>query len=172
MAEDTNSDVDVFVHDRQEGVTQLVSINSNGDQANSGSLEPVISDAGRFLAFMSAADNLVVGDTNEEFDIFIHDRQTGQTERISIDSNGNQAVGYSAAPDIAADDGRYVAFMSSAANLVPEDTNVVFDVFMHDREENITERVSVSSMAIKGIITPAFRYLCRRPFRGLFILSR
>jgi Tol biopolymer transport system component len=137
-------DTDVFVHDRKTGVTQLVSIDSAGNQGNGFSFAPAISAHGRFVAFDSSADNLVPGDTNDFHDVFVHDRRTGVTERVSVDSAGNQGNEGSGGPAISAD-GRFVAFNSFADNLVPGDTNGGSDVFVHDRRTGVTERVSVDS---------------------------
>jgi len=93
------------------------------------------------VTFASAAFNLVPGDTNGIIDIFVHDRQTGQTTRVSVDSAGNQGDDNSLHPAINAD-GRYVAFQSDAANLVPGDTNDTTDIFVHDRGE-LTIEVSI-----------------------------
>jgi len=148
----------VFVHDRDTGVTERVSLDSAGNEANSGSLFPVISADGRYVAFDSIATNLVPSDTNGTDDIFVHDRQTGTTERVSVDSAGNQANGYSEYPAISAD-GRYVAFESDAPDLVSGDTNDCgspdypsncADIFVHDRLTGVTERVSVDSAGTQG----------------------
>ncbi len=141
---DTNSESDVFVHDRDTGAARRVSVDSAGSQADGSSAAPAISADGRFVAFVSAASNLVPGDTNGESDVFVHDRQTGATERVSVNSAGNQADGSSDAPAISAD-GRFVAFESKAGNLLPGDTNGESDVFVHDRQTGITQRVSVDS---------------------------
>ena len=141
---DTNGKGDIFVRDRQTGATERVSVDSAGNQADGGSDAPAISGDGRFVAFVSDASNLVSGDTNGQSDVFVHDRQTGVTERVSVDSAGNQANGGSAAPAISAD-GRFVAFVSDASNLVPGDTNGQGDVFVHDWQTGATERVSVDS---------------------------
>ena len=118
---DTNNFRDIFVHDRQTGQTTRVSVASDGTQANGHSYDPSISADGRYVAFASLANNLVSGDTNDQQDIFVHDRQTGQTTRVSVASDGTQASGHSFNPSISAD-GRYVAFVSSASNLVGGDT--------------------------------------------------
>ena len=156
---DTSDQVDVFVHDRKTGVTERVSVDSAGNQANGGSGDPAISADGRFVAFDSFADNLVPGDTNNESDVFVHDRKTEVTERVSVDSAGNQGNGHPSSnePAISAD-GRFVAFVSLADNLVPGDTNNQFDIFVHDRKTGVTERVSVDSagnQANDGSFLPA-----------------
>jgi Tol biopolymer transport system component len=140
---DTNSYQDVFVYDRQTGITERISIASDGTQANHASRYPSISGDGRYVAFASEASNLVSGDTNGYQDIFIHDRQTGTTERVSVASNGTQANQGSFSPAIS-DDGRFIAFSSSASNLVSNDYNGFQDVYIHDRQTGTTEQVSVA----------------------------
>src|SRR5207249_1385057 len=114
------------------GTTERVSVDSTGTEGNSASTHPSISADGRFVAFASDATNLVPGDTNGFQDVFVHDRLTGTTERVSVDSAGTQGNSVSLEPSISAD-GRLVAFRSFASNLVPGDTNGVKDVFVHDR---------------------------------------
>src|SRR5262249_22140419 len=110
------------------GFTELVSLSSADAQGNLDSEAPSISAGGRFIAFASFSDNLVPGDTNGMVDIFVHDRLTGSTERVSVSSAGRQADGNSGllagmtGPSISAD-GRFVAFDSEATNLVKGDTN-------------------------------------------------
>src|ERR1051326_8609638 len=100
--------------------TTRVSVDSGGTQGNNnsgqfaGSGGTSISADGRYVAFASGATNLVVGDTNGSYDIFVRDRQSGTTERVSVDSAGMQAnnnSGVDFGPSISAD-GRYVAFQS------------------------------------------------------------
>jgi Tol biopolymer transport system component len=146
---DTNNAGDVFVHDRQTGATEIVSVDSAGIQGNSDSYTPSISADGRYVAFISNASNLVPGDTNGNYDVFVHDRQVGITDRVSVDSNGNEANYHSFGPSISAD-GKYVAFISNASNLVPGDTNGMNDTFVHDRQTGATESVSVDSAGIQG----------------------
>jgi hypothetical protein len=121
---DTNNSADIFVHDRQTGITERLSVDSFGNQGNAGSSHPSISADGRFVAFQSGASNLVDGDTNNRADVFVHDRQTGTTKRVSVDSLGNQGNSHSTLPAISAD-GSFVAFESYASNLVDGDTNNV-----------------------------------------------
>lgn len=148
---DTNGWKDVFVRDRQTGVTERVSVDSAGNQALGGdSRNPKISADGRYVVFASSATNLVPGDTNGLEDVFLHDRETGLTERISIDSEGNQVSDKGSSPGDISDDGRYVTFWSRSAMLTLNDTNHYDDVFVHDRETNVTERVSVSSNGTQG----------------------
>jgi Tol biopolymer transport system component len=132
VAADTNQQEDVFVHDCLTGETTRMSVDSLGNQGNNFSAGSSISGNGQYVAFVSAATNLVSGDTNNSTDIFVHDRLTGETTRVSVDSAGNQGNGDSTLPSISAD-GRFVAFESRASNLIPADTNNSSDVFVHDR---------------------------------------
>jgi Tol biopolymer transport system component len=145
---DTNGTSDVFVHDRNTGITERVSVASDGTQATV-SFGPAISGDGRYVAFWSDATNLVAGDTNGAWDVFVHDRVTGVTERVSVASDGTQANSFSFGTAISAD-GRYVGFIGSASNLVPGDTNSSWDTFVHDRVTGTTVRVSVASDGSQG----------------------
>ncbi len=142
--DDTSNRTDVFVHDRQTGQTSRVSVASDGTESDGFSWDPSISADGRYVAFASNATDLVNGDTNDTGDIFVHDRQTGQTSRVSIASDGTEANNYSNAHAISAD-GRYITFESEADNLVSDDTNNVYDIFVHDRQTGQTSRVSIAS---------------------------
>jgi Tol biopolymer transport system component len=146
---DTNGTWDIFVQDRLTGVTERVSVSTAGDEGNDYSDCPAISADGRYVAFVSSASNLVAGDTNGASDIFVHDRLTGVTERVSVSTAGDEGNDESDYPAIS-DDGRYVAFDSNASNLGPDDTNSSWDVFVHDRLTGATERVSVSSTGEQG----------------------
>lgn len=156
VAGDTNAVSDIFVHDRFLGLTERVSVDSAGNQANGASVvAPTISDDGRYVAFASSASNLVAGDTNGKRDIFVRDRDSGTTTRVSVDSLGNEANDrspdqYGDAPPLISGDGRYVAFVSAASNLVDGDTNDEDDVFVHDRVTGTTERVSVGTGGGQG----------------------
>ncbi len=131
---DANGARDIFVHDRQTGITTCVSVHTDGTLGNHDSYSPDISADGYHVAFYSEANNLVSGDTNGVNDVFVHDRWAGgTTTRVSVDSGGGQADGYATAPTISPD-GRYVSFSSAATDLVSDDTNAVPDVFLHDRD--------------------------------------
>jgi hypothetical protein len=149
VAGDINSCEDVFVRDRQNGTTEVESVSSFGVLGNLTSDEPSISANGRFVAFHSFATNLVAGDTQGWQDIFVRDRQSATTERVSVDSSGAEANANSLFCSISAD-GRFVAFLSEASNLVTGDTNFAVDVFVHDRANHVTERVSVDSSGVQG----------------------
>jgi Tol biopolymer transport system component len=151
VPDDTNGEVDIFVHDRGTGTTERVSVASDGTQANNQSQDPSISADGRYVVFESWADNLVVGDTNagddDPFsgsDIFWHDRETGETRRVSVSSEGAQADSWSAGAAISAG-GKHVAFVSHASNLVPGSHNGAAHVYVHEVDTGVTERISVSN---------------------------
>ena len=141
---DTSFIKDIYVHDRLTGKTRRVSVKSNGKEADSFSLSPRLSGDGRIVTFESFATNLVKNDSNGKYDIFTHDRATGKTRRVSVHANGGQATGDSGGPDISAN-GRFVTFWSRAENLVSGDSNLVNDVFVHDRKSKKTKRVSVAT---------------------------
>ncbi len=125
--------------------TTRVSIGPGGVQGNADTYEltpSAISADGRWVVFASFASNLVVADTNGLSDVFVHDRQTGTTSRVSVGPNGAEGNGESRGAAISAD-GRWVAFLSVASNLVAGDTNATTDIFVHDRQAAVTTRVSV-----------------------------
>ena len=126
-----------------------MSVADDGTQGNGVSTLVSISADGRYVAFGSDASNLVPGDTNGMGDIFVYDRQTDTIERVSIASDGTQGNGGSAFPSISAD-GRYVAFSLVASNLVPDDTNGGYDIFVYDRQTDTIERVSLASDGTQG----------------------
>ena len=141
---DTNGSEDVFVRDRKLHKTTRVSVDSAGVQGASDSNGPSISADGRYVAFYSAAGNLVAGDTNATTDVFVRDRKLHKTTRVSVGPAGAQGNDSSYDPSISAD-GRYVAYLSNAGNLVVGDTNGYIDVFLRDRKLHKTYRVSVDS---------------------------
>ena len=146
---DTNSFPDSFVHDRQSGSTERVSVGSGGQQGNGGSEGSSLSADSRFVAFDSEADTLVAGDTNGESDVFVRDRANGTTELVSVNSAGIQGNGGSGSPSLSAD-GRFVAFISVATNLDPLDTNPDLDVFVRDLQAGVTQLASVSTAGVPG----------------------
>jgi Tol biopolymer transport system component len=146
---DTNAASDVFVFDLQSGAVSRASVDSSGAQGDGSSYSASISGDGRFIAFYSGASNLVPGDSNRIFDVFVHDRVSGVTTRVSVDSGGGESDGACYYPSISSD-GRYVAFRSNATNLVPGDTNGVDDIFVHDLQTGATTRVSVDSSAAQS----------------------
>ena len=149
VAGDTNGASDVFVRDCKSGVTRRVSMNSAGHQGKGKSTRPAISADGRYVAFTSSAANLVAGDTNDASDVFVRDRKTRVTRRVSVTSDGLQGNHLSRAPSLSAH-GRYVAFASRASNLVQGDTNRTRDVFVHDRRTGATQAISVGPSGLPG----------------------
>ena len=143
---DTNGVGDVFVREVASGVTTRVSLAYDGRQANAHSGVPSISADGRFVVFESDATNLVPGDTNQATDIYMRDRWTGQTTRVSVSAGGAQSQERNFAGQISGD-GRVIVFVSAARNLVPDDTNFVQDIFVRDRLAGTTTRASVPSTA-------------------------
>ena len=147
---DTNGFLDVFVRDTAGGRTELISQRDPGVAPVSGtgaswlSARAVTPD-GRYVAFTSAAGDLVTNDFNREDDVFVWDALAGRTSLVSVGLDGNAGSGgYSATPDISAD-GRIVAFVSSATNLVANDNNNAPDVFVRDLRAGTNALVSVSS---------------------------
>jgi WD40 repeat protein len=131
---------EIFIYDRVAGYSAFVSAALDGTPGNGDSRSPFISLDGRYVVFTSESTNLVSNDTNTAWDIFILDRQTGQMNRVSVGLDGNQANAHSKTPSVSAD-GRYVAFSSTATNLVRDDTNQYEDVFVYDRETGEIMRI-------------------------------
>ncbi|MCA9942608.1 MAG: PD40 domain-containing protein, partial [Anaerolineales bacterium] len=146
---DTNGNVDVFIHDRQTGETNRVSVGPGGVQGDQGSSSHSLSADGRYVVFGSSATNMVNGDTNNQQDIFVHDRQTGNTSRVSVASDGAEGNNSSSLA-AASSDGRYIVFDSLASNLIPDDTNGVWDTFVHDQQTGETIRISIASGGLEG----------------------
>ena len=140
---DTNMSSDVFVHDRTTGVVTRVSVPNGGGEGNGASTTPSISGDGRCVAFASLASNLVDGDTNGHYDIYV--ACDGQiTCRASVSSEGAEANNISFHPALN-QDGTIVAFKSEASNLVAGDFNGQPDVFVHDCVAGTTERISINN---------------------------
>ena len=132
------------------GDTPRLSLSSNGAQGNADSIHPSISPDGRYVTFNSAANDLVPGDTNGAIDMFLRDRQTNTTTRVSVASDGTQGNQESAGKAAITPDGRYVAFESLASNLVAGDTNNWEDIFRRDTLTHTTIRVSLASDGSEG----------------------
>lgn len=149
VAGDTNGLADVFVATVAPlgGITTArASLATSPAGANAPSGNPSISADGRFVAFQSAATNLVVPDGNSTFiDVYVFNVDVPGIERVSVNSSGLQgAQNDSRAPSLS-EDGRFVAFESAVSNLVEKDTNQSFDIFIRDRLAGVTARVSVDS---------------------------
>jgi hypothetical protein len=140
---DVNGLNDVYIRDTQTATTERVSVSYiPGQDPNGKSGGSALSFDGRYVAFDSMATNLVPNDTNNFIDVFLYDRGTHMTERISVDSQGQQSNDWSSVRGMSAD-GRFVLFASSATNFVPKDTNGAIDLFVRDRVLGTTTRVSV-----------------------------
>jgi len=146
---DTNGQYDVFMHDRVANTTMRISVDSAGNEANGASFVSSISADGRYVAFVSEADNLVGGDSNAKSDTFLRDVVLGVTIRVSVDSSGAEGNAASGYPSVSPD-GRYVAFFSSASNLVSGDTNAQDDAFIYERSTGSVTRLSVDSNGFQG----------------------
>ena len=133
---DTNGKYDVFIKDLQTGTINRASTNSLGAESNNFSYFPSVSTDGRYVVFKSFASNLVEGDTNGVFDVFIKDMLTGTTNCVSRNKdgllgNGDSPLSYTFGPQISAD-GKYIVFESAATNLVVGDANYAPDIFRVD----------------------------------------
>ena len=117
------------------------------------------------MAFESVATNLVPQDTNGQKDIFVHDLQTGTTERVSVASDGSQANNFSQSSSISAD-GRYVVFQSPATNLVPGTEQSYGRVFVYDRQ---TDTIELASVASDGSPADGFSYGGRISADGFYV---
>jgi len=151
VGNDTNGVSDIFVRNIVTGKTSRVSVGGRNRQANGPSHSARgISYNGRYVVFESFATNLVKGDTNGTWDVFLRDRKAHKTYRMSVSSSGKQGNGASADP-VVSEDGRFVAWESSASNLVKNDTNgSITDVFLRDRKARTTKLVSLSSRGRHG----------------------
>ncbi|OGN93953.1 MAG: hypothetical protein A2Y88_08460, partial [Chloroflexi bacterium RBG_13_48_10] len=146
VASDLNATWDIFLRDMTTGETKIISNGYDSSQANSQSEYPVISADGRYVAFASDATNLVQGDTNGYRDVFEYDQETGKTIRVSVATDGTQTDNGTQVFALSiSSDGKYIAFASLATTLIADDTNQVWDIFVHDRDKGETTRVSVSS---------------------------
>jgi Tol biopolymer transport system component len=142
---------DIFVHDRETHQTKRVSVRDDGTQSSGSSSTPSISANGRFITFTSYSNDLVSNDTNNEVDIFVHDRVLAQTRRVSLNALGEQGNGSSFWSTISGD-GKYVAFVSFASNLVLNDVNQVGDVFTYNRETGEIKLVSAAETGTLAIL--------------------
>jgi len=140
---DTNGREGVFLHDLRSRETVRVSRALQGGQADGASYAPSLTRDGRLVAFASEATNLVADDSNAVADVFVHDTNTDLTERITLSAEGREASAPSDAPAISAT-GRFVAFSSGSADLVPGGYRAGRNVFLHDRDTGRTALVSVA----------------------------
>ena len=151
MVRDRDADQDGLFDEPEPGAVTLetVSLSSANAPANQPSESAEISDDGQFVAFRSLASNLVAGDTNAHWDVFLRDRAAGETRRINVGWDGQEATPTADSPDISMSaDGRFVAFASDDWYIVPqwthqEDTNNKLDVFVYDRLEDSRTRIDL-----------------------------
>ena len=166
VSEDTNGCDDIFLRDTAAPATVRVSVSSAGTQADGDSRSPAISADGRYVVFESVATNLVTGDGNGAADIFVRDTKTSTTTRVSRATGGGDANGASLHPSISAD-GRFIAFESTASNLVASDTNGFGDAFVYDQQTGTISRLSTTSdsrtagndMSGSAVISPEGRFV-------------
>ncbi len=144
VANDTNSAVDVFLRDMLTTTTELISVNQAGSRSGSGeSFNPAMTPDGRFIVFESKADDLVAGDANSTNDIFVRDVRAAKTLLISANSAGTGSGSGSARSAMISADGRHVAFISNATNLVdPPVSNFWGEVYVRDVQRGATIRAS------------------------------
>jgi Tol biopolymer transport system component len=145
---------DVYLHDTVTGTTSLISVSSDGTAGNGYSRHPAISADGTRIVFESDASNLVVDDTNDLRDMFLHDTNSGTTVRVPVASDaGDSGDGHSGSNSnlvtISAD-GTKIGFVSESNELVPGDTNNAADVFVFDTTTGTTTRVSVSETGLQS----------------------
>ena len=132
VASDTNGTGDIYLYDRSTSAFKVISVASDGTQANGASYRPSISADGQSIAFLSNASNLAANDTNSTTDAFLHNTADGSTIRVSAGPDGADANG--AVNDLAlAANGLQVTFQSTASNLVSNDSNSVGDIFLYNR---------------------------------------
>ncbi len=140
---DINGATDIFLYRVSTGALSRISVGASSQESNGSSTQPFMSADGDFVVFSSSASNLVSEDDNLQQDVFLYSRLTGVIERVSVGTSGESPNNASSFPSVSAD-GRYVAFISSASNLVSNDTNNVSDVFVYDRDLGVTQRVSLT----------------------------
>lgn len=145
---DTNNVSDIFLYDRITDQVKRVSVSNNQIEANGSSSQPDISADGAVIAFQSTASNLVPSDRNNRSDIFVYERNTQQTKRVSIHSNGTEGSSHSFAPSLSTD-GHLIAFESFAPNIVTGDRNGL-DIYVHDQRTGLTERINLNNAGQQG----------------------
>ncbi|MEM7706363.1 MAG: hypothetical protein AAF358_12460 [Pseudomonadota bacterium] len=152
LPDDDNNATDVFVWQADRGPNQaleLVSRSEAGGPANGSSLNASLSGDGRWIAFSSRASNLVAEDNNEASDIFVRDRQTDETSRVSVSSTGEEGDRGSFQPTIS-DNGRFVAFTSESTNFSDNEFDELPDLFLHDRSTGETSLINVSTAGVRS----------------------
>lgn len=146
---DTNNNLDVAVRDLSTGVTRNASTDSNGQVVSSGNNEATMSYDGRYVVF-AAFSPLIPEDTNETFDVYRRDLQTGEIMLVSKTMSGGIANRASNQAVISGD-GQFVAYISRATNIVPGDTNENNDVFVYNVQTGTTQRINVTSRGKQAV---------------------
>jgi hypothetical protein len=149
VANDTNNASDVFVRDVLNGTTMAASASLSGGTGNGVSRNPVMTPDGRYVAFVSAATNLVAGDTNQITDVFVRDMQSSNTTLVSVGATSMNSSAFTSSSEspVITPDGRYVAFSSTATNLVPGVTNAG-EIYVRDLTTAQTQWASVNARSI------------------------
>ncbi|HEX5221085.1 MAG TPA: hypothetical protein VFZ59_16090 [Verrucomicrobiae bacterium] len=146
----------VYLRDRSNQVTSLVSVGTNQIAGGNGDSIPVaLSTNAQFVLFESSANNLVAKDTNNATDIFLRDLISGATSLVSVSTNGFAGNGASRRA-VMTPDGRYVAFVSEASDLVSGDTNKIADVFVRDLQTLTTTLISIGAVSTNPSLTVPF----------------
>jgi len=140
---DTNTFADVFLFDRETSTVTRISIAADGSDPNGYSRNPSLSGDGRYVAYTSGASSIVAGDSNDAWDDFLYDRETGETVLISLSTTGQQDD-LGSWPPVLSSSGRYAVFCSASSVLIPDDSNGVYDVFRRDLWDEVTTRASVA----------------------------
>ncbi len=152
VAGDRNASPDVFLKDTQTGAIQIISSNGKGEQGNTNSWAATITADGSKVVFISSASNLVSGDTNGRYDVFMKNLSDGNIIRVNTDSAGNQMVGNYSLTEAASisNDGKYVVFNSSSNALVPGDNNTQTDTFIKNTETGAIQRANLDNLGLEA----------------------
>jgi len=164
---DTNMSTDLFLHDTWLRTTIRASVGTGGTQANAGAAYAVLSADGRTVVCYSSSTNLVPGDSNGVEDIFLHDWMASVTTRISVGEAGAEANSSSFNPDVSGD-GRFIAFVTTATNILTPDTNGLgTDIIVVDRQTGTVRRANVNTQGMQSLgevddphLSTDGRYVC------------
>ena len=151
--------------------TRRMTVGSGGTEVAGGGQDPGVSATGKLVAFASFDGNIVGNDTNGKWDVFIHNRKSRKTRRVSVRTDGAEAVGGNSRHPSVSGDGRFVAFESRATNLVAGDGNLRADIFVRDRKKEANEARQRSQQRRRSHrwrqLGP--RDLDERSFRGVLV---
>jgi hypothetical protein len=150
---DTNTFQDIFLRDRSAGTTERVTFDSSGGDADNNCYAPTMSADGRFVAFASAATDLVAGDTNGRIDVFVRDRTAGTTERASVDASGAEVFGFNHLYASISANGQVVVFTSLSPDLVSGDNNNLDDTFVRARCDALWSNYGAGFPGTNGVPT-------------------